>query len=120
MFQEFELDKLNVHLHELFQQVPEVLEIIQVIQQFGSILKTTNISALEIWLTKVQVLDNKHMNAFIRGVFRDKEAIFNALNFPELSNGLAEAKINKLNLIRGSMSGRGYFETSEKKVLLAN
>lgn len=114
MFQEFELDKLNAHIHELFQKVPEVLEIIQAVQQFRSIFKTTNIAALKIWLTRVQLLDNKHMNAFIRGFFRDKEAIFNALNFPELSNGLAEGKINKLKLIKRIMFGRGYFETLKK------
>lgn len=32
LVQEFELDKLNAHIHELFRQVPEVLEIIQAVQ----------------------------------------------------------------------------------------
>lgn len=120
LFQEFEPDKLAVPIHEIFQQIPDVLEIIQAVHQFKAILKTTNFSALESWLTRIQLLDNKHLNAFVRGFSRDKEAILNTLKFPHLSNGLAEGKINKLKLIKRIMFGRGHFETLKKKVLLAN
>ncbi|EHV2922800.1 transposase family protein [Enterococcus faecalis] len=46
LFQEFELNKLDTQILELFKQIPDFLDIIQAVHQFKSILKTTNVSAL--------------------------------------------------------------------------
>lgn len=78
-----------------------------------------SLDAFDQWIKVVQRLNNKHLNSFLNGLNRDKDAIQNALIFPELSNGLAEGKINKGKKIKRMMFGRCHFQTLKMKVLLS-
>lgn len=82
-------------------------------------MEKNNLMALDEWIESTTKLDNHHFNSFINGLERDKDAIQNPLIFPELSNGLAEGKINKLKQIKRTMFGRCHFGTLRKKMMLA-
>lgn len=97
----------------------KVLEILQLVATFRKILSDCSLDALDQWISIVQKLDNRHLNSFLNGLERDKDAIQNALIFSELSNGLAEGKINKLKKIKRKMFGRCHFQTLKMKVLLS-
>ncbi|MGM0113528.1 transposase [Enterococcus sp. DIV0187] len=98
---------------------PKILEILQLVTTFRKILSDCSLNALDQWISIVRRLNNKHLNTFLNGLERDKDAIQNALIFPELSNGLAEGKINKLKKIKRMMFGRCHFQTLKMKVLLS-
>lgn len=120
LFHTFKLEELDSQIQGIFQMIPDILKIINAVHQFKEILKTSNFSALELWLTKLQVLGNSNLNSFKRGFSRDKTAILNSMKFPQLSNGLAEGKINKLKVIKRIMFGRAHFDTLKKKMILGD
>ena len=116
---EFSLHDLDETTQYVLKSEPKILEIIQLVASFCKILSDCSLDALDQWIKIVERLDNKHLNVFLNGLKRDKDAIQNALIFPELSNGLAEGKINKLKKIKRMMFGRCHFQTLKMKVLLS-
>ena len=72
--------------------VPEIKTIIEAVLDFRNLLKSSSVLALDQWLKNVRKLNNKHLNSFINGVERDKEAIQNSIIYPELSNGFSGRK----------------------------
>jgi len=59
----------------------------------------------------------KHINKFINTLYKDQDAIFNAVLLKE-NNGIAEGKINKLKRIKREMYGRCSFELLRNKIFL--
>lgn len=115
----FSLNDLDETTRYVLKSESKILEIIQLVAIFREILSDCSLDALDQWIVVVQRLNNKHLNSFLNGLNRDKDAIQNALIFPELSNGLAEGKINKLKKIKRMMFGRCHFQTLKMKVLLS-
>lgn len=115
----FSLRDLDETTRYVLKSESKILEIIQLVAIFREILSDCSLDALDQWIRGVQRLNNKHLNSFLNGLNRDKDAIQNALIFPELSNGLAEGKINKLKKIKRMMFGRCHFQTLKMKVLLS-
>lgn len=115
----FSLHELDETTQYVLKSETKILEILQLVVTFRKILADCSLDALDQWIGIVQKLNNKHLNSFLNGLNRDKDAIQNALIFPELSNGLAEGKINKLKKIKRMMFGRCHFQTLKMKVLLS-
>ncbi|WP_438723464.1 hypothetical protein [Enterococcus sp. DIV1420a] len=90
----FEKDFFLLELVETTQYIlksePKILEIFQLVAIFHKILFDCSLYALDQWINIVQRMNNKHLNTFLNGLEQDKNAIQNALIFPEL----AEGKIN--------------------------
>lgn len=86
---------------------------------FRKDLTDCSLDTLDQWISIVQRLHNKHLNSVLSGLNRDKNVIQNAVIFPELSNGLAEGKINKLKKIKRMMFSCWHFQTLKMKVLLS-
>lgn len=116
---EFSFQDLDETTRYVLQSESKILEIIQLVAIFREILSDCSLDALDQWIRVVQRLNNKHLNSFLNGLNRDKDAIQNALIFPELSNGLAEGKINKLKKIKRMMVERCHFQTLKMEVLLS-
>lgn len=115
----FSLHELDETAQYVLKSEAKVLEIVHLVATFRRIFADCSLDALDQWITSVQKLNNKHLNSFLNGLNRDKDAIQNALIFPELSNGLAEGKLNKLKKIKRMMFGRCHFQTLKMKVLLS-
>lgn len=115
----FFLHDLDETTRYVLKSESKILEIIQLVATFRKILSDCSLDALDQWIRIVQRLNNKHLNSFLNGLNRDKDAIQNALIFPELSNGLAEGKIKKLKKIKRMMFDRCHFQTLKMKVLLS-
>jgi transposase len=114
-----DFDTLYSTTQRVLKEIPEIKTILQFVLAFRKLLKGSSLLALDQWIESVKKLENKHLNSFINGVERDKEAIQNSIIYPELSNGLAEGKVNKLKHIKRVMFGRCHFETLKRKVLLS-
>ena len=56
----------------------------------------------------------KHINKFINTLYKDQDAIFNAVLLNE-NNGIVEGKNNKLKQIKREMYGRSSFELLRSK-----
>lgn len=112
-------DKLDVLTEKVLNDTPELLSIIQCVQEFRNILADVSLLALDQWINKTRAMKNAELDAFINGLERDKDAIQNAMIFPELSNGLAEGKVNKLKKIKRIMFGRCSFKTLRTKMILS-
>lgn len=108
------LDKKS--LREIYQIYPNYKKIIELINEFKSILKKGNEDYLYSWINKVSVLNIKELNSFINGINRDILAVINAVKY-NYSNGLAEGSVNKAKLIKRIMYGRSSFETLKTKIL---
>ena len=96
---------LDQTTNSVLESVPEIKTILQYVLDFRILLKGDSLLELDNWLDKVKKLDNKHLNSFINGVERDKDAIQNSIIYPKLSNGLAEGKVNKLKTSSGRCLG---------------
>lgn len=105
---------LMMRLEEAF---PRVVQIIQLVADFKTMLKTNAVHLLEGWLKKASAFDSDSLNRFVNGVQRDKMAVIHGIAFP-YNNGLAEGKINKLKTIKRVMYGRCHFDSLRNKVLL--
>ncbi|MGL9814902.1 hypothetical protein IGK51_001485 [Enterococcus sp. DIV0098] len=103
----------------VLNDTPELTSIIQCVQEFRKILADVSLLALDHWIDQARSLKNTELDAFINGLERDKDAIQNAMIFPELSNGLAEGKVNKLKKIKRIMFGRCSFQTLRTKMILS-
>ncbi|MGM0112769.1 ISL3 family transposase [Enterococcus sp. DIV0187] len=103
----------------VLENTPLLVTIIQFVQKFRKILSDCSFEQLDQWIQQVRELRNSELNKFVNGLERDKDAIENALIYPELSNGLAEGKVNKLKKIKRIMFGRCSFETLRTKMILS-
>jgi Transposase and inactivated derivatives len=104
---------------KVLEDSPLLVTIIQLVQKFRVILSDCSFEELDHWIEQVRDLENLELNKFVNGLERDKDAIENAMIYPELSNGLVEGKVNKLKKIKRIMFGRCTFETLRTKIILS-
>ncbi|MHC5268427.1 ISL3 family transposase [Enterococcus sp. LJL98] len=113
-------DSLSFVSLRVLKENTKLLSIIELVISFRKILNDTSLMALDDWIHCVRKNGNKELNAFVNGLERDKDAVQNTIIFPELSNGLAEGKINKLKTIKRIMFGRCHFQTLKLKMILSD
>ena len=104
---------------KVLEDSPLLVTIIQLVQKFRVILSDCSFEELDHWIEQVRDLEKSELNQFVNGLERDKDAIENAMIYPELSNGLVEGKVNKLKKIKRIMFGRCTFETLRTKIILS-
>lgn len=104
-------------LASIFAAQPLAERILVIVNDFKSLLKSKDSSALQAWMEKASALALPEINAFISGLKQDFEAVKNAIatNF---NNGLAEGTVNKIKVIKRVMYGRCHFKTLKNKCLL--
>lgn len=103
------LDKVN-------NKYPVYKQVIDIVNEFREILKNKAVNAIDPWMAKASLLNNKYINSFINGLTRDIIAVKNAIIY-EYNNGLAEGSVNKLKVIKRIMYGRNSFDMLRKKLL---
>ena len=96
---------------------PKISEIITMVSEFKTLLKSRDPASLDQWTDKYKQLNNTYIDKFISGIESDKEAIQNAI-ISKYSNGIAEGKINKIKTVKRIMYGRAGFELLTSKLFL--
>ena len=96
---------------------PKISEIITIVSEFKTLLKSRDPASLDQWTDKYKQLNNTYIDKFISGIESDKEAIQNAI-ISKYSNGIAEGKINKIKTVKRIMYGRAGFELLTSKLFL--
>ena len=97
-------------------QYPCFEKIHEIVWEFKSLFAMKDMSALDSWAAKAQSLGISEINSFIEGLYRDWDAVKNAVVL-SFSNGLAEGSVNKLKVIKRIIYGRCNFETLKTKTL---
>ncbi len=103
-------------VNQVNEKYPRCKEIIDLVCEFRTILKSKAITELKKWIDQAVSLNNKYINSFISGITRDIVAVKNAIMY-DYNNGLAEGSVNKLKVIKRIMYGRNSFDLLHKKLL---
>lgn len=77
----------------------------------------SNAALLSTWITSAQAEDLPHLQAFTRGLKKDRAAVDAALTLPH-HNGGTEGGNNKTKLIKRQMYGRASFPLLRQRILL--
>ena len=101
----------------IFENYPLSRSILNLVNEFKSLLMSKNHDELFTWMEKTAELDIPELNSFVNGLKKDLSAVENAIT-SDFSNGLAEGSINKLKVIKRIMYGRCSFELLKSKCLL--
>ena len=72
-------------------------------QDFMQMLRRREGKRLDAWLNQVKASRLPELKRFARSIQRDKDAVLAGLTLPQ-SNGVVEGKINKLKLIKRTVS----------------
>ena len=105
-------------LRKIYQLYPKVKMLLELFYEFKSILHSMkSVNALESWINKAATDNFSHINSFITGIKKDYDAVKNSILYQE-SNGVVEASVNKLKLIKRIMYGRCSFELLKSKTLM--
>jgi len=104
-------------LTAIFTNYPLAERIIDLINEFKSLLKMKDPNSLIVWIDKAAALGLPELDAFIGGLKQDIDAVMNAIS-TEYSNGLIEGTINKIKVIKRIMYGRCRFDLLRNKCLL--
>lgn len=105
-------------LRKIYQLYPKVKMILELFYEFRSILHSMkSVNALESWIKKAGTDNFSHINSFITGIKKDFDAVKNSILYQE-SNGVVEASVNKLKLVKRIMYGRCSFELLKSKTLM--
>ena len=105
-------------LRKIYQLYPKMKMLLELFYEFKSILHSMkSVNALESRIKKVATDNFSHINSFITGIRKDYDAVKNSILYQE-SNGVVEASVNKLKLIKRIMYGRCSFELLKSKTLM--
>lgn len=85
-------------------------------QRFVRLVRTRDAAGLDAWLADTEASGIRELIGFAGGLRTDYAAVANALTQP-YSNGLVEAHIHRLKLIKRSMYGRANVDLLRKRVL---
>ncbi len=104
-------------LLKLYKINPKIKVLIELMKEFkGILLHTRKEKALINFINKARSLNIDSINSFINGLMNDYDAVINSLKY-EYSNGVVEASVNKLKLVKRIMHGRCSFELSKSKTM---
>jgi predicted transcriptional regulator len=115
------LEKLKGITQAQFEAVlstyPLYEQILSIVYGFKTVLEAKKPEALSTWIEQASALNLPELNAFIKGIKLDLEAVMNAIAY-DYSNGLAEGKVNKIKVIKRIMYGRCRFPLLKNKCIL--
>lgn len=101
----------------LFDKYPFIKELYGIIHDFKELFKKHDSEGFTKWLQYVEQLPYEELLGFIVGIKKDLEAVTMAV-LSYYNNGLAEALINKVKVIKRVMYARCSFDLLRKKILL--
>ena len=104
-------------LNAIFDNYPLAEDILNIVNEFKTLIKSKNPDALLSWMEKVRALKIPELTTFVNGLRQDIDAVRNAIA-TEYSNGLVEGTINKIKIIKRIMYGRCKFDHLKNKCLL--
>ncbi|WP_410540483.1 ISL3 family transposase [Streptomyces sp. KL2] len=116
-------DNLKTEQHELLARLtaacPEMTHLAAAVRDFAPLLKPQpgNADALTCWIAQVRAVDLPHLQAFTRGLDRDRDAVIAALTLP-YSNGPTEGVNTKTKRIARQMHGRAGFPLLRHRIIL--
>jgi transposase len=116
-------DSLNAEHRDLLARLtaacPEMSQLAASIAAFAELLtpRTENDDGLSRWIAQVRAADLPHLQAFARGLDRDRDAVIAALTLP-YSNGPTEGVNTKTKRIARQMHGRAGFTLLRHRILL--
>lgn len=107
----------SVFLGHLTKLAPELVRAGELATSFAVLIRNapndTNGTALDTWLTSAK---GTMLDAFVRGIERDRDAVRAALVEP-WSTGPVEGQINRLKLLKRTMYGRAKYDLLRRRVL---
>lgn len=106
-----------VQLTTILKHYPLAKNILNVVDEFKTLLNAKDQNALLPWMEKTASLDIPELTAFCNGLMQDIDAVMNAI-VTDFSNGLAEGTVNKIKVIKRIMYGRCRFDLLRSKCLL--
>ena len=116
-FDELQADE-RADLSELCQSSPQLVILHSLVQSFGQIVRKQEGHRLQDWKKQVSESGIAEVQRFVKGLERDKEAVFAGLTL-QYSNGQVEGQVNKLKLIKRMGYGRASFALLRQRVLHA-
>jgi transposase len=101
----------------IYKKYPTVKKLIELMYEFkGILLKNKSEKALSVWFNKAEKIESARINSFTKGCYNDMPAIVNSIRY-QYSNGITEASVNKIKLVKRIMHGRCSFELLKSKTL---
>ena len=110
-----ELDRYRLMI--IYERYPKVKKLLEFMFEFkGILLRNKSEKALSVWFDRVEKLKLSSINSFIKGCHNDMPAIINSIKY-QYSNGVVEASVNKIKLVKRIMHGRCSFDLLKSKTL---
>ena len=104
-------------LMTIYKRYPLVKKLLELMYEFkGILLGNKSEKALSAWFNKATKLGLNYINSFIKGCHNDMAAIINSIKY-KYSNGVVEASVNKIKLVKRIMHGRCSFDLLKSKTL---
>ena len=104
-------------LMKIFKIYPTSKKLIELMLEFKNILLASKSEkCLLAWFRKAEKLNMTNINSFVKGCYNDMQAIINSIKYT-YSNGVTEASVNKIKLVKRIMHGRCSFELLKSKTL---
>lgn len=104
-------------LRIVYEKYPLIKNLMELMYEFKNILlKIKSEKALSTWFNKAENINLECINRFIKGCNNDMPAIVNSIKY-QYSNGVVEASVNKIKLIKRIMHGRCKFDLLKSKTL---
>ena len=104
-------------LNAIFDNYPPVKDILDIVNEFKTLVKAKKQDDLSPWMEKATALGFPELATFVNGLKNDIDAVINAIT-TEYSNGLVEGTVNKIKVIKRIMYGRCRFDLLRNKCLL--
>lgn len=104
------------HLAQVFARDSAVRPVYELVQVFGTMVRTRGGADLDRWLERVEVAGCKQLQAFAQGLKKDLDAVRAGLTQP-YSQGPIEGHIHRVKLIKRSGYGRMRFPLLKQRVL---
>ncbi|BAZ50324.1 transposase [Nostoc sp. NIES-4103] len=97
----------------------DLKSVIELAQQFASLLRQRLSQQLDAWLNKAKNSSVSLLRRFAVGLESDYDAVKAGVTMP-VSNGPVEGHINRLKMLKRQMYGRAKIDLLERRFLLAN
>jgi transposase len=104
------------HLAQVFARDSAVRPVYDLVQAFGTMVRTRGGADLDRWLERVEGSDCKHLQALAQGLKKDLDAVRAGLTQPS-SQGPIEGHIHRVKRIKRSGYGRMRFPLLKQRVL---
>ncbi|GHO80120.1 hypothetical protein KSD_78910 [Ktedonobacter sp. SOSP1-85] len=103
-------------LEEILRRNPDLASLYQLVQQFRELMHGRQGDQLHDWTQRALKSPFPELHSFVAGLRKDWDAVKAAFTV-EWSNGMVEAQVNRLKLIKRQMYGRANFDLLRLRVL---